>query len=71
MDESAGVREQIENDLKVQPANSGELDGLDQNMASGPDLAPVAKEVKSCTVLTCGGFLFRPTLSSSLKSCCF
>lgn len=69
VDESADVREEIGNDVKVQPANSKELDGLNRNMASGPDLAPVAKEVKSCSVLTCLRFVFHQTLSSS--SICF
>lgn len=48
VDESADIREEIENDKKVQPANRRELDGLNQNLASGPDLAPVAREVMSC-----------------------
>lgn len=65
VDESADVREEIGNDLKVQPANSRELDRLNQDMASGPDLTPVAKEVKSCTVLPCVSLLFCQTLSSS------
>lgn len=65
VDESADVRQEIGNDIKVQPANSRELDGLNQNMASGPDLAPVAREVKSCTMSTCLNFLLHQTLSSS------
>lgn len=45
VDESAGIREEIEDVKKVQPANHRELDRLNRSLASGPDLAPVAREV--------------------------
>lgn len=64
VDESADIREEIENDKKVQPANSRELDRLNQNMASGPDLTPVAREVTSCAVLMDVMFLLDETASS-------
>lgn len=64
VDESADIREEIENDKKVQPANSRELDRLNQNMASGPDLTPVAREVTSCSVLMDVMFLLDETASS-------
>lgn len=59
VEQSADIREEIENDKKVQPANSRDLDRLNQSMASGPDLAPVAREVcgsvlsEPCTPLRC------------------
>lgn len=65
VDESADVREETENNMKVQPANSRELNGLNQSMASGPDLAPVAREVKTCTTSMCVSFQLRKTPSSS------
>ncbi|XP_070758572.1 laminin subunit beta-3 [Enoplosus armatus] len=60
--ESAKVREEAK-DLKnkVQPANTRDLDKLNQNMASRPDLTPTAKQVcgsvrsEPCTPLKCEG----------------
>ncbi len=48
MKESADIRKET-TDLqnRVQPANTRDLDRLDQNMASRPDLTPVAKQVSS------------------------
>nr|XP_019959824.1 PREDICTED: laminin subunit beta-3 [Paralichthys olivaceus] len=46
---------------KVQPANTGDLNKLNQNMADKPDLTPVAKQVcgsvrtEPCTPLLCEG----------------
>lgn len=51
VEDSIDMREEIGNDLKAQPANSRQLDGLNQSLASGPNLTPVAKEVMSCTAL--------------------
>ncbi|GAA6225593.1 laminin subunit beta-3 [Lates japonicus] len=60
--ESADVREETM-DLRnqVQPANTRDLDKLNQNMASRPDLTPAAKQVcgstrtEPCTPLSCEG----------------
>lgn len=60
--ESADVREET-TDLQnqVQPANTRDLDKLNQSMASRPDLTPVAKQVcdsarvEPCTPLQCEG----------------
>ncbi|AWP03505.1 putative laminin subunit beta-3 [Scophthalmus maximus] len=60
--ESADVREETM-DLRdrVQPANTNNLNKLNENMASRPDLTPVAKEVcgsvrtEPCTPLRCDG----------------
>ncbi|XP_042257146.1 laminin subunit beta-3-like [Thunnus maccoyii] len=60
--ESADVREETK-DLqnRVQPANTKDLDKLNQNMASKPNLTPVAKQVcgsvrsEPCTPLQCEG----------------
>lgn len=65
VDASANVREEIGNDMRLQPANSRELDRLNENMASGPNLTPVAREVKRCTALACVSVLFHQALSSS------
>lgn len=58
--ESTGVREKTEDiQSKVQPANTRDLDKLNNSMASQPNLTPVAKQVcgsvhsKSCTPLQC------------------
>nr|XP_020504058.1 laminin subunit beta-3 [Labrus bergylta] len=59
---------------KVQPANTKDLDKLNQNMASKPDLTPVAKQVcgsvrtEPCTPLKCeGGDLCPPEGSPPCK----
>ncbi|XP_037620786.1 laminin subunit beta-3-like isoform X1 [Sebastes umbrosus] len=60
--ESADNREETK-DLQnqVQPANTRDLDKLNQNMSSRPDLTPIAKQVcgsvrsKPCTPLQCEG----------------
>ncbi|KAM7006218.1 laminin subunit beta-3 [Tautogolabrus adspersus] len=60
--ESADNRDET-NDLykKVQPANTKDLEKLNQNMATKPDLTPVAKQVcgsvrtEPCTPLKCEG----------------
>ncbi|XP_053171447.1 laminin subunit beta-3 [Scomber japonicus] len=60
--ESADVREEVK-DLhnRVQPGNTRDLDKLNYNIASRPDLTPVAKQVcgsvrsKPCTLLQCEG----------------
>lgn len=60
--ESADVRREAK-DLqnKVQPGNTRDLDKLNQNMASRPDLTPAAKQVcgsvrtEPCTPLQCEG----------------
>lgn len=54
--ESADVREETENLHKpLQPVNTKDLQGLNQSMASGPDLTPVAKEVMNgfMTLMQC------------------
>lgn len=44
--ESAGKREEsVDLQNQVQPANTRDLDKLNQSMASQPDLTPVAKQV--------------------------
>ncbi|KAM7402795.1 hypothetical protein PAMP_018006 [Pampus punctatissimus] len=60
--ESADVREETKDLLnQVQQANTRDLDKLNQNMASRPDLTPVAKQVcgsvrsEPCTPLQCEG----------------
>uniref|UniRef100_UPI0037E7B566 laminin subunit beta-3 n=1 Tax=Semicossyphus pulcher TaxID=241346 RepID=UPI0037E7B566 len=60
--ESADTRDETENLYnKVQPGNTKDLDKLNQNLASRPDLTPVAKEVcgstrtEPCTPLKCDG----------------
>uniref|UniRef100_A0A7N6AMJ6 Laminin, beta 3 n=1 Tax=Anabas testudineus TaxID=64144 RepID=A0A7N6AMJ6_ANATE len=73
--ESAGIREEAE-DLQnqVQPANTRDLDNLNQSMASRPDLTPVAKQVcgsirsEPCTPLQCeGGDLCPPEGTPACK----
>ncbi|XP_071350563.1 laminin subunit beta-3 [Trachinotus anak] len=66
--ESADTREEAK-DLQnqVQPGNTRDLDKLNQNMASRPDLTPVAKQVcgsvrsEPCTPLQCEGGDLCPT----------
>ncbi|XP_040890794.1 laminin subunit beta-3 isoform X2 [Toxotes jaculatrix] len=60
--ESADTRkEAMDLQNQVQPANTRDLDKLNQNMASRPDLTPVAKQVcgsvrsEPCTPLHCEG----------------
>ncbi|XP_068172134.1 laminin subunit beta-3-like [Antennarius striatus] len=60
--ESADIREETRNrQSQVQPANTRDLDQLKRNMASRPDLTPVAKQVcgsgrsEPCTPLQCEG----------------
>ncbi|XP_049426216.1 laminin subunit beta-3 isoform X1 [Epinephelus fuscoguttatus] len=60
--ESADIREDtLDLQKQVQPGNTRDLDKLNQNMASRPDLTPVAKQVcgsvrsKPCTPLQCEG----------------
>lgn len=48
VDQSADIRKEIEKEKRVQTANSQDLKGLDRDMGSGPDLAPLAREVRSC-----------------------
>lgn len=49
--ESADVREETADHLsQVQPANSHDLDKLNQSMASQPDLTPVAKQVTNSLI---------------------
>nr|XP_020473565.1 laminin subunit beta-3 isoform X3 [Monopterus albus] len=62
MNKSADVREEtMDLQNQVQPANTRDLDKLNQNMASRPDLTPVAKQVcgsdrsEPCTPLQCEG----------------
>ncbi|XP_044068544.1 laminin subunit beta-3 isoform X1 [Siniperca chuatsi] len=65
--ESANAREQTE-DLQnqIQPANTRDLDKLNESMASRPDLTPVAKQVcgsvrsEPCTPLQCDGLELCP-----------
>ncbi|KAM8913252.1 laminin subunit beta-3 isoform 2-T6 [Spinachia spinachia] len=60
--ESADIREAtMDLQNKVQPSNTGDLQKLNQNMASQPNLTPVAKQVcgsvrsEPCTPLQCAG----------------
>ncbi|KAI3370517.1 hypothetical protein L3Q82_025278 [Scortum barcoo] len=60
--ESADVREEtMDLQNQVQPANTRDLDNLNQSMASRPDLTPVAKQVcgsvrkEPCTPFQCEG----------------
>ncbi|KAM9859183.1 laminin subunit beta-3 [Aulostomus maculatus] len=60
--ESADIREDTLDRLnEVQPGNTRDLDKLNNSMASGPDLTPVAKQVcgsvrsEPCTPLQCRG----------------
>ncbi|KAF7659927.1 hypothetical protein LDENG_00291050 [Lucifuga dentata] len=65
--ESASVREDAEDiQNQVQPANTRDLQKLNQNMASRPDLTPAAKQVcgslrlAPCTPLQCDGDICPP-----------